>query len=89
MLRRGELLPKSTPARRVDGNGYVRLIWRVEPGVYVEVYEHRIEHDEVLGSYVTYAHWVKHCNDDRSDNRPENLQFIYANTPGRRRMRTR
>lgn len=68
-LRSGEAVPGFPPKRYTSHKaGYVRLRWKLGPYSYVEVYEHR-----VVDGFVTYAENVHHDNEDKSDNRPENL----------------
>lgn len=85
MLRPGELIPKGEFARRIDGQGYVRLMWYDGNDSYVEVYEHRIEDDPVIGRHVTFAHRVHRRNNDKQDNRPENLVFHYIKRRSRQK----
>jgi DNA-binding CsgD family transcriptional regulator len=68
-LEPGARVPGSTPRRYLTGSGYIRLRWKVGVAQYVETYEHR-----VFDGFVTTAEHVHHVNEDKTDNRPENLQ---------------
>lgn len=71
MLPPGTKVPEGKPLRYVSSHGYVRLRWRVAPYRYVEQYEHRVR-----DGFVVTAEEVHHVNGDRSDNRPENLEYL-------------
>jgi len=59
--------PARPPDRRtVDGQGRVRLRWRLAPNEWVEVLEHRWLAGLPAGD-------VRHRNGDQQDNRPSNL----------------
>jgi 5-methylcytosine-specific restriction endonuclease McrA len=69
-LKPGEPIPKGEPRRYTsDKRGYVRLRWKVGTGEYVETYEHRL----VAGVPDAEVH---HDNEDKADNRPENLHVL-------------
>lgn len=67
MLRSDESLPEGEPRRYSTRSGYIRLRWRIGPGDYVEVLEHRRVR---TGADSDHVH---HINHNPSDNRPENL----------------
>lgn len=67
-LKPGEAIPAGTPKRYPNSAGYIRLRWLVGTQQYVETYEHR-----VVDGFVTTAEEVHHENEDKADNRPENL----------------
>ena len=62
----GEPRPEGEPARYVNGNKYVRLRWKLEPGVYIETWEHIW----LAGEPGMDVH---HLNRDGQDNTPGNL----------------
>lgn len=66
-LRSGEPFPTSEPRRYPDRAGYIRLRWKVGPGEYVEIREHRAVR---AGDESDHVH---HINHNPADNRLENL----------------
>lgn len=68
----GAAVPAGEPRRYVGGHGYVRLRWRVAPYTYVECYEHRVVDGFVVGAGL-HRH---HINQQRDDNRPDNLATL-------------
>lgn len=75
-LQTGERVPSHTPTRTLQDTGYIVLRWTVSPNVVVRVLEHRVGQDGI----VVAAEHVHHINGDRSDNRPENLEYLDAKT---------
>lgn len=66
-------MPCGEPKRYPNGDGYIRLRWKVGIEQYVETYEHR-----VFDGVVTDAEHVHHRNEVRDDNSPENLEPMTA-----------
>lgn len=67
--------------RTIDKDGYV-LLWmpnHPEANRHGYVREHRIVMERILGRPMSRGEVVHHKNDDRSDNRPENLQLFASN----------
>jgi len=61
----GYILVKSPDHPHANHNGYVR--------------QHRLVAEQMLGRFLERTEVVHHKNDDRSDNRPENLQVFRTN----------
>lgn len=63
------------PITRKDG---YRLIWAPDhPDAHSgRVYEHRLVAEQKIGRRLTRHDIVHHLNEDRSDNRPENLEVL-------------
>ncbi len=60
-------------SRLVDRRGYVRVSLGVRWG---QDYEHRLVAEALLGRRLRTSEAVHHFNDDRQDNRPENLAVM-------------
>lgn len=76
-LRPGEAPPPGEPRRYPNNVGYVRLRWRVGPGEYVEVLEHRFVTNAPAGKH------VHHIDGDPSNNDPDNLRVVTTREHGR------
>lgn len=70
-LRHGDPIPEGEPRRYINSQGYYRLRWKVGKRRYVEAYEHRV----VMGLPPDDLH-VHHVNEDKTDNRAENLRVL-------------
>lgn len=68
-LKPGDPIPQGTPSRSHDGNGYIRLSWKVGPYSYIRCYEHRL----IAGLPPRDVH---HENRQKDDNRPSNLEVL-------------
>ncbi len=66
----GEPIPGGQPRRYISAHGYIRLRWKVGTRSYVEAYEHRLN----FGLPARLI--VHHKNEDKTDNRPENLEAM-------------
>jgi hypothetical protein len=66
----GEPIPDAPFRRAQSGHGYVRRIYRLDVGLYVQCYEHRA----ILGA--SHGEEVHHENGLKTDNRPANLQVL-------------
>lgn len=67
---------------RVNNHGYV-LVWEPNhPNKSMGGWqlEHRLVAEQALGHYLTTAEQVDHINQDKTDNRPENLQVLDASS---------
>lgn len=74
--------PNWSGGRVVDKSGYILVNMPDHPDSNHAGYirEHRVVAEQMLGRRLTPEEVVHHKNDDRSDNRPENLQVFASNT---------
>lgn len=70
-LKAGDEVPNSKPTRYLSSAGYVTLQWKLQPGIFVRVYEHRL-----VAGLPSSDLDVHHINGVKTDNRPENLQVL-------------
>jgi hypothetical protein len=71
--------PNWKGGRLVGSNGYVLV--KVEDGHHLAhingyAYEHRIVAEQILGRKILPTELVHHKNEDRTDNRPENIEIV-------------
>jgi hypothetical protein len=63
------------PIRLRTSYGYLKWVWRLPSGKLIEVFEHRIVMEGIIGRELLPHESVHHINGVRDDNRPENLEL--------------
>lgn len=71
-----------TGSKRISSQGYIEI--KVKKGHHlahslVWAFEHRIIAEQKIGRKLTTEEQVHHINEDRTDNRPENLKVVIGN----------
>jgi hypothetical protein len=70
------------PVRYLEDSGYVRWQWKSPDGsTWVNVMEHRVRMEEMLGRELLPGENVHHVNGVRDDNRPQNLELWSTSQP--------
>lgn len=63
--------------RHITKRGYIKIYKPEHPNnIYGYCYEHRLVMEQYIGRYLTEHEDVHHLNEDKSDNRLENLQLL-------------
>jgi hypothetical protein len=73
--RSGPKHPNWGGGKRIDKNGYVR-VWTGDGPYDGYAYEHRVVMERHLGRKLKRTEHLHHRNDDRQDNRIENLELV-------------
>jgi hypothetical protein len=76
--RRGKNHPRWNGGKKLDQRGYIRISSHNHPFKDVDgyVFEHRLVMEKHLGRYLNTTEHVHHKNENKSDNRLENLELM-------------
>jgi hypothetical protein len=77
LARKGENSPFWKGGKHITKRGYIK-IWKPEHpnNIYGYCYEHRLVMEEKIGRFLSKDEDVHHINENKSDNRIENLQLL-------------
>ena len=76
--QKGEYHPKWKGGRLLNSSGYLMIYQPEHPNASNRgyIFEHRYIMEQYLGRYLTKEELVHHINDNRLDNRLENLKLV-------------
>lgn len=86
----GELNHKWKGGRKISKRGYIQIIRTTNPCSHIDGYilEHRAVMEQMIGRPLKTHEIVHHCNGDKTDNRPFNLQLFSSQKEHMKRHRS-